>query len=69
MYAISEEEKGKFEKSVYAWRSLRSGILGHAALWHVYAIFKMMKGFLHSNVYERRAGVRHHGGLASIRYF
>ena len=51
MYAIFEEEKGKFEKSVYARRNLRSGILGLAASWRAYAFFKMTKEFLHSSVY------------------
>ena len=51
MYAILEKGQRKFQKSVYARRSLRSGILELTASWRAYAFFKMTKEFLHSSVY------------------
>ena len=47
MYAIFEEEKGKFEKSVYERRTE----IRHLGDWRVYVIFKIAKGFLYRGVY------------------
>ena len=47
VYAIFEEEKGKFEKSVYERRTE----IRHLGAWRVYVIFKIAKGFLYRGVY------------------
>ena len=60
VYAIFEEEKGKFEKSVYARRTE----IRHLGAWRVYAIFEKGQEIFQKSVYARRAGVRHHWGLA-----
>ena len=70
MYAIFEEEKGKFEKSVYAWRNLRSGIIEGLLPCSEYTLF-LKKGRRSFRKAYTREGLRSGiiEGLASIRYF
>ena len=52
MYAIFEEEKGKFEKSVYARRTE----IRHLGAWRVYAILEKGQGNFQKSVYRRGLG-------------